>query len=356
MRRMRAIAGAGALLAVVAVCSVARAEDPTGGIIPERKDLYSVYSDAYFNPDSAAGPACHNAPDGKELNLSLPRLLKYYVGGEMAGFNRNAPNNRILVQRQNPLVDGEFIILLQTNEFDFGNQNNYKFITGVELPSGNKVEFTYFWTSNFAATPIRTDQAGTSILGNLTTFGAASYDFDFKGAELLYRRGIFDYCQHSWDIDLLMSIRYLGTSEGFQFRDSLDRMETNLWQNIVGPELGLNAKRPFCGFFEVDLTGKMGAGANFQKNRLAMGTTDGPILIESKRESSNASLFFEGRFAINFYPHQNVKLYAGWEFIYINSSGTAIGEMQDEVFATFRPNQNDHVMYDGFFVGGEVKF
>lgn len=579
-----------AVAVCAAFCATGRAQEPAplngpgappppgNGPIAPRTDVYSNYSDAYFNPD-AAMPVSESGTAMVDQAIRGPKLTRLYLGQDVLTYRRNRPGNVILLRTTPNLFDDnpqqlrapnangvpdifgfhsgvnndplenlprgpngptgpniaiddrmnvdEFLVpnetRFQTSEFDNPARTGYRSTIGIELDSGNRIEFSYFFVQDFSSThvddvsgaafntfqisdpnsptfirffrfgylnapfrlPVNNNRAdnlpdpfageirkrlnadapatasppGTNataphyplnespalrgdspgipvvfatapgtlpdgrivpnapngirssdlpreptnedprILGAtdprylfslLWTDGelaVINYNFDLSGAELAYKRQIFEYNRGDWELVLIGSVRYLNMSESFNFlfadiagpetiaKNPFDRALANPDQpqaqpssqatatyiagidnKIVGPEIGINAKYPFLYLFSFDILGKAGFGANFLENEQGIIRGDGLVLYQYQKQVQSTSGFFEGHLGLTARVLPNVTLRGGWEYLWLINVGTAIGQIDFDLTRRPRPSNNEKVLWNGWYGGVEVTF
>jgi hypothetical protein len=555
--------GAWVVVSTLGAAALAQAQEPARPkpleeISAPRKDVYSVYTDAFYDPKALARPVAESDP---ARPWRLGPAFRVYAGADVIHYYRTEPTNKVLVRTTNNLFDTDPItdvtpnpnqlsatpgtplfpdafsgalsptqrpgnvnepglrlnvpanvrlfpneILQQTDDFDFGGREGYRPKIGIELPSGSRIEFRYFYVRDFNASPLIQDarnaafftrfisddaffsfqrfgylnapfllpveldamdlptdlrflgeQRRNSPIGGLIPhnpgnenpspidplfsglFGAgpipgtdvfsddvpreptntdpfvlgltdnryflsllftdgelaiARYSFDIQGGDLTYSRPIRRFEGRAWDLRLLLSVRYLALDEAFDFffADTVfDRAQVNdpllvplptppgggplvvlqqpqrveetqatyvaeIDNDIVGPQIGLDARLPFLSVFEFDLVGKAGFMANFLQNHSRFYRPDGVTLFDFRKNETGTSGVIEGSLGVNFHPHRNVVIRGGWEFMWLINVGTAIGNISFELDQRPRPKNDDSVLFHGWFAGAEVIF
>ncbi len=187
-----------------------------------------------------------------------------------------------------------------------------------------------------------------SLLWEDGELAIADYHFNLQAAELAYRQKIFEFHQNLWKLELITSVRYVGTDEGltFFFADTtFDRAAANpdsvivglpvpipaiglpaqpaqeTWATIdnvvrndlLGPEIGLGARYPIWDTgLEFDLLGKFGFLANFMavKNRVYRG--DGLLLYDYEKDMTLTSGIFEGKLGLNYTHNDHLTMRCGF--------------------------------------------
>lgn len=549
------------VLGALGVATRAVAQEPVEQISAPRTDLYSTYTDAFYNPQSVV-PCGHESEEATR-RWRLGPAFRVYAGYDILHYYRTKPANKVLVRTTNNIFDTDPVnditpnfnqlsatpgtslfpvdvtgqvgsrpgnpndsglrmnvpagtrffpneILMQSDDFDFDGQEGHRPRLGIELPSGSRIEFTYFLVRDFRATPLIQDARNFAFFtqyvngdgGGLDSFGfqrfgtlnapfllpvstdstglptdgrflgeqrrissasnisphnpaneipgpfdpqttpnlgpgpvpgddilstdvpreptntdpatlgvvdarydlsllwtdgelaIARYSFDMQGGELAYSRPIFTFEQRAWQLRLLASVRYIALDEAFDFffADTVfDRAQVNdtaviplpqppgggpliafetpqsvnetqatyvagIDNDMVGPELGIDARLPFLSVFELDLMGKAGWMANFLENHMRLYRPDGVELYNYRKNFTGSSGIFEGQMGLNFRPHPNVTLRGGWEFLYLVNVGTGIGNIHFDLDQRPRPKNNDSVLFHGWFAGAEVLF
>lgn len=604
MQRLLSICRTGAWLATFAVGAFAQAQEPSGLPSAPRTDAYSVYTDAFYNPQSIAGPQdCAPTESGTMIDKLFrgPRHFKIYFSNDVLYWDRTRAPNKVLertspnifdtltiINRTSPAGDpanlnplllsitprrneflegvrldaenngdplsglefgvfplppgglnrpptindpnqtaifdanGNYIspiqetlipldVRMQTNDFSWSNRMGFRPTIGIELESGSRIEFTYFFTRDFKARTLIDDVSGAAFAFNRisddtppfdnffqrmgylsapfytlnpffggerrrqvgadpslvphnpflevpaaipsvgnnagaafantsrdvpreptvndpgTTNGLdgpeqnpqasllwqdgelaiANYSFDLQGAELAYKRPIFRFLQKNWELTLITSVRYFALDEKFSFffadiagfdtppvartptdpvvpRSPFDRRLANnnpaidpfgfvtsraqpsnetyatvnrgIANDMIGPELGLDAKLPFFYYFDLDLMGKWGFLANFLENHNSVVRGDGLVLYDYRKNITSTSGAFEGKLGVNFHPHPNVTIRGGWEWLWLCNIGTAIGQIDYNLDQERRPSNKDNVLFHGWYGGIEIVF
>ncbi|HVJ81977.1 MAG TPA: hypothetical protein VNC50_12990 [Planctomycetia bacterium] len=136
-----------------------------------------------------------------------------------------------------------------------------------------------------------------------------------------------------------------------QTQMTIDRKITNC---MFGPEVGVAARFPFWSYFEWNVNGKLGWTFNALKTSQLSFLQTGLVFNDYSKDSLLTSGIFEGQLGLNFYPHPNVKLNIGYEWLLMMRVGTALGNLSFDMARENRPNNKDDVLYNGMFVGGEV--
>ena len=132
--------------------------------------------------------------------------------------------------------------------------------------------------------------------------------------------------------------------------------------DIVGPEIGLNAKLPFLYFFELDLLGQFSFALNWLENERALIRGDGLELYNYRKVVQSTSGIFEGHLGLTARILPNVTIRGGWEWLYLMSIGTAIGNIGvDEVGIIDlnrrpRASNNENILWSGWYAGCEMLF
>ena len=251
------------------------------------------------------------------------------------------------------------------------------------------------------------DDTGTSQLFIDGEAAAVTYSHDYQHGDLTYRKPLFDWWRDDWQVTLVGGLRWAKIDEAFGlfFADiagtdaiinaevpsvnptngadlsvdrGFDRRETNFQffgrvdaqpsietyafydnsidQDIIGPVIGLEAKRPFWDVFAVTLMMRGGLLANFQETRTIISRGDGFALFDRSSDAMDGTGLLEGRFGVDYVPHPNVVLSGGLEFMQYWSVGTAISGVDSNLSASRRPANEEDLLYSGFFGGLEVKF
>lgn len=226
-----------------------------------------------------------------------------------------------------------------------------------------------------------------SLLWTDGELAVIDYDFDMQGAELAYRRNIFVFERNDWDLELILGVRYIALDEKFNFffadiagpetiaRNPFDRRLANPEQfraqpsseasatyiagienDIVGPEIGINAKYPFLYIFEFDILSKAGFAANFLRNQQAVIRGDGLELYNYQKTVHSTSGFFEGHLGLKMNLHKNFSLHAGWEYLWLINIGTAINQIEFDLTRRPRPSNEEKILWHGWYGGFEVVF
>lgn len=537
MRRFASISGTGAMLAVLTVGAIGHAQEAANAVPnvvpPARTDNYSVFTEGFYNPQSLAAPGPDGSAGGGAMNNLFrgPRHHRWYFSSDVIYWNRSKTGNKILVYTSPNLFDdllsvpeggttlpaegaqttsdggplfptifdfvqgvarggtpndpelrigvpvNEILIPLQsrmeTNDFNYAQRTGFRPTIGIELSSGNRIEFTYSWVTDFRARTLIDNIANTAqgpqfqtfagpiaafqrmgylsspftstdsslwgetrrathdpanenppvpitgsvpreptsndvaaggtnplrfdALGNPLSFlwqdgelAIANYSFNVQGGELAYRRDIFNYVRGNYKLDLICSVRYVGTDEhfGFFFADTLfDRAVANpafanlpglngpnvaaasqpadeTWASItntirndmVGPEIGVNARFPIFAYFEFDVLSKFAGLANWMQKQQTVIRGDGLILQNYIKSSWATTGAFEGHLGLNFKPHANVTFRAGWEWMWLISVATVPGNIAFDLDQLRRPSNNSDALFHGWYGGLEVVF
>lgn len=331
---------------------------PSGTAIPERGDYFSTYEDAYMNPESVQPHGGHERFNGMDQSLVRdPRARNWvlYGGPEILYYTRNEPINRVLVNQFTPFGT---TAALQSDQFDVGYEPGVRARIGVELVTESQIEFSYFFLHDFREGPITSNALGISIFGSATNNASATYAFDFQGGELVYRRRFFEFRQDFAEFRWVGAIRYLTMDESFTYRDTnifyLNRIENDM----MGPELGVDVKVPFYDYFAFKVGGRGGALILWQENRIAARLPQGQTFTQdNSRSVTDHTPVVEFNIGFEMNPFRNLRLHAGWEFIWLFNVGTATGEIRNDGFIRpSRPSNNDEVFWNGWSLGGELRF
>lgn len=401
-------------------------------------------------------------------------------------------------------------VRMSTNDFDIGNRPGVRTTIGIELWTGSKIEFSYFWINTFRPANLTEDVSGSAFLMKVITQGSdteftpqyqrfgyltspfttlspqfagerrrqigtepsivpnnaqnenprvvpsgedftptsrdvpreptvndrdrlsaveggsgeangnpnnhnnrsflwmdgelahATYSFNIQGADLSYKRPIFTYHKKVWDLNLVASARYIQLNERFSFffadvagfpgsgipvaprspfdrslvntgavdPDAVDQLPSagqpsnqtyatttfNVDNNMIGPMLGIQARRPFFYLFEIDILGRMGWFANFQELRSSLIRGDGYVGYFNRKDITNTSGAFEGHLGLNFVPWQNLRIKAGWDWMWLLNVGTGPSNISYDLDQKRRPNAGDNVLFNGWYVGAEYMF
>ncbi|QDU61581.1 hypothetical protein Pan216_24420 [Planctomycetes bacterium Pan216] len=224
MRRMMSICRPGPWLLLLAMAGAARGQEEfDGGPIPERTDVYSTYTDRFYNPECwapehvaptqemreakwrlknrwkpyfSAGVKYYfrSKPTNKELvtttqnlfdvipqkgntdifidnpqavtatpgALLFPLTFDPYNGGQGRSGSANDPAYRVDVPNDEVLIPGE--VRMETDDFNFGQRFGYEPRFGIEFSGGNKIEAGYFWFQDWNATQLVDDVSGAGFL------------------------------------------------------------------------------------------------------------------------------------------------------------------------------------------------
>ncbi|MFO0944370.1 MAG: hypothetical protein U1D30_00260 [Planctomycetota bacterium] len=166
--------------------------------VERQPDVYSEYSDAFINP-MAAAPADGQAAAALQQQIRGPRYSHIYFGADVLNYRRSRPGNKVLLRTTPNLFDNdpnqlvapnangadgifgidatpgspfqgtaynpnvpaarlnvdEFLVpnevRFQTQDFDNPSRTGYRQTIGIELQSGNRIEFSYMWIEDFNA-------------------------------------------------------------------------------------------------------------------------------------------------------------------------------------------------------------
>jgi hypothetical protein len=282
---------------------------------------------------------------------------------------------------------------------------------------GGSVEFTPATSSDVPREPTVND-AGPGRLGVLDgpedtpspsflwqdgEVAIAHYSFDIQGGDVQFEKSLFEWFNSEWKLWAVGGLKYLAMDEGFTFtfadiappgpigdtgyqaRSPFDRFAANqtplqttlsggtnfkaqpsnetvaihrmaVDNDIIAPTIGIHAIRPIFGWFEVDLMGAGSFGANFLTRDSSLIRGDGFVGYDRSREEVATSGVFEFKLGMNFVPHPNFKIRAGWEALGLVSIATAIENLDFDLDRDFRPSNNDDVWFFGWYFGGEVVF
>jgi hypothetical protein len=141
------------------------------------------------------------------------------------------------------------------------------------------------------------------------------------------------------------------SAEETQF--TIDRKVSN---NLFGPQIGVDWRVPFCYYFDAQLMGKAGWVFNAMETSAANFRGDGLIFSNYSKSNLLTSGILEGQMGLNYYPHPNVRLNAGFEWLWLIGVGGAISNQSLDLSAENRPKNKDDILYTGWYIGGEVKF
>lgn len=241
---------------------------------------------------------------------------------------------------------------------------------------------------------------GPSLLWQDGEVMIADYNYDVQGADIKFEKSLFRWFNTNWKLWGIMGVKYLALDEGFTFtfadlapfgpigntgyyaNNPFDRAianapdpdtlignqtaqpspETVAIHNIsmdndyIAPEFGIRAVRPVLGVFEVDLTGIGSFGANFLQKDSTLVRGDGLVGFIREREEVATSAMFEWRLGMNFVPHPNVRLKAGFEALWFINAGTAISNIEFDLDQDTRPSNEDEILFYGWYFGGEILF
>ena len=198
MRRLASICTALAVAALSAPSATSQAQEPSSGAMAPRDD-YSVFADAYHNPD-AFGQNYGASQQALEGELwKNPRRLRFYGGTEVNTLRRSKGASNVTLTRttldifrrstldgnlQGGMLDADMtsngalypdnfnsvdpndpqlqlnvneILIpneprLQTDQFNRAWRMGIRPKIGVELASGNRIEFSYSWYKDWSAT------------------------------------------------------------------------------------------------------------------------------------------------------------------------------------------------------------
>jgi hypothetical protein len=256
-----------------------------------------------------------------------------------------------------------------TNQGGGGGQNNNQITPARQRRNDNGIPFDLLWEDGELA--------------------IADYHYNIQGGEILYTKNIFEYERYRWELRMLFAVRYVGMDEGldFFFADTtFDRAAANpatavggqlpvplqavglpsqpanetwatvsneLNNSLLGPTIGISARYPLWSGMEWDLMGKAGFLANFiqLRNRLVRG--DGLTLYDYTQDEFLTSGIFEGRLGLNYKPVERLTLRGGFEWMYLIGVGTSPGNLNYQLDRRPRPNNNDDVLFYGFYGGAE---
>lgn len=181
---------------------------PPEGAIAPRTDVYSNYSDAYMNPEAAApygapGVGAGGAAAAVDSAIRGPKYWRLYGGADVLNYRRSRPGNKILLRTTPNLFDttpdfnnpqqlvapnangatgifpnsqvgspreglpffandpdarinvDEFLVpnetRFQTDDFENPSTTGYRYRLGIELASGNSIEFNYSYVADIEA-------------------------------------------------------------------------------------------------------------------------------------------------------------------------------------------------------------
>ncbi|MGL4462911.1 MAG: hypothetical protein ACRC1K_12245, partial [Planctomycetia bacterium] len=268
--------------------------------------------------------------------------------------------------------------------------------------------------------PTVNDPLGQGLSSLLWTDGElalASYSFDVQGGEVLYKRRIFEHYSKNWELTFLGGMRYVGMDEGFDFlfadttydralasrqtslrtppsfdpRDPNNALveatrvpppggpiqntggtaaqgfaqtaeevratyQVSVDNDIIGPELGLDARLPFLHCFELSLMGKGTYGINFLTTQSSVVRGDGLTLFNYENSGHAGSGIFEGHVGLNCYPHPRIRLHGGWEWMWLSNVANGIDQINFNLQKRPRPNSKHGILFDGWYTGCEITF
>jgi hypothetical protein len=244
------------------------------------------------------------------------------------------------------------------------------------------------------------DQRVLSLLWQDGDVAIADYHFDVQGGDLTFEKSLFEWFNPNWKIWGIAGVKYLAMDEGitftfadiaplgpigntgYQARSPLDRSVANQnnlgpglqnsWaqpsneavaitnfsvdNDIIAPEFGVHAVRPVWGIFEIDLMGKGAWGANFMQKDSYLIRGDGLTGFIRNRDELGSSGVFEFQLGMNFVPHPNIRLRAGWEAMIMCNIATATENIEFNLDRDTRPSNRDSVSFFGWYFGGDVSF
>lgn len=253
-------------------------------------------------------------------------------------------------------------------------------------------------TTNSAAVPrepTNLDQA--TPFGLLWTDGelaVAQYRFNLQGAELVYKRSMFDFARGNYYLNFLFGVRYIALYEDFAFffaDTTLDRAalpgnsnfapgsptdprepnsfpksqpvsevvatySNSIDNNMVGPEIGADVRFPFLYYFELELMTKGSWMGNFLTRTTSMIRGDGATLYNYTKDRFSTSGAIEGQFGLNFRPLPNVLVKGGWEYIWLIDISTAVGSIDFNLANQRKAPTNDNVFFNGAYCGLEITY
>lgn len=389
MRGLLSIKRTGAWLFAIAVCTVGFGQaPPPPEISAPLNDLYIQYADAYVNPETVTVDP--NDPGGI---WRLPRRWRVYVGGEAMSIRKNKPNNQVLARTLTGLPSFGTPVL-QTDQFDYGGERDgWRGWIGVEFTPYDKFEVRYHRLNGLPLQTITVFNGLEALQGeffsvnaafqapagggNGLQFGIGFAQGDYSeepmwGVDALWRHRLEDldsWWGLNWKLTTLAGIRAVRTRENFRFRsiddlpppdpDSSFQALFSVRNQLLGPQIGIQAQRRFWDYFEVDLVGKAGYVGNFQAARTRWfredNAFDSIVFGEEKRITRSAGIF-EGIFGLSFYPVENIRLKGNFEFLLLTNVGNAIEQIEINLDRFPRPVSRNNFLYTGFSVGAEILF
>ena len=235
-----------------------------------------------------------------------------------------------------------------------------------------------------------------SLLWSDGELAIADYAFDLQGAELMYKRRLFAFRNADWQVRMLMGVRYLSLDENFLFLfadTTYDRAAANpgteqiivvpppnsgpitepgtsaqsaaevtavtgagVENDMVGPQIGMEAHLPFWSYFEWDMMSKAGFMANWMHNRRMLVRGDGVVGFDIEKDNMLTSGVVEGQFGASCYLTPNLKVRGGWEFMWLINVGSAIDQFVFELDRDIRPKNGSNFFFHGFYAGAELTF
>jgi len=279
----------------------------------------------------------------------------------------------------------------------FSTQNNFP----IADPNGMR-------STDIPREPTSNDFPGQSFLFRDGEVAVATFRSDIQGADAVYRHKLKEWTRSWFDLDFLVGLKWIRTNERFTFffadlfgfsrttvqgtpfpnggvtltpnvpqppffvpndlaTDPVDQrgqaaedtqitIDRKITNNIFGPQIGVDFRVPFRSVLEWQVASK--AGFMFNGASTSALTTRGDGLIFSDYTKSNllTSGVWDGQLGLNFYPHPNIKINAGYEWLYIINYAGAISNQATDLSLENRPRNHDSVLYSGWYVGGEIKF
>ncbi len=237
----------------------------------------------------------------------------------------------------------------------------------------------------------------------------ANFRSDLQGGELLYRRNVLTEGETNWHVQLLGGARYINLNERFNYfwaqlwqfsrttaagpvgpllgntatpnipqpptnfpndngvLDPIDQrgqaaeetqvtLDRKISNNIFGPQIGIDARFPFWNYFDVQLMTKGGWMLNAASTSLLVQRGDGLIYTGYSASKLGPAGMIEGQFGLNFHPHEKVVFHAGWEYMWLMGTGTALGNLSGDLSQANRPGTNQQQFYTGWYLGGQINF
>jgi hypothetical protein len=257
--------------------------------------------------------------------------------------------------------------------------------------------------------PTSNDFPGQSFLFQDGELAVATFRSDLQGGEAVYRRKCREWNRSWYDMDLLFALKWVNMNERFTFffadlynfsrttaagipfpnggvtltpnvpqppafvpndfglldppdargqaaEDTQITIDRKISNNLFGPQFGADIRIPFRTYFEVQMASKIGFVLNAMETSALNFRGDGLILSDYSKSNILTSGIWDGQLGLNYFPHPNVRLGLGFEWMCLMRVGGAFSNQALDLSVENRPRNNDSILWAGWYAGGEFNF